>query len=67
MKEIEVYKKFLTVFAAMYSTKGKVKLHKIWNRISWLQLSKVVKLVEIPKSNGGTRPLGIPAIGDRIV
>lgn len=28
---------------------------------------KAVKLMKTPKSNGGTRPLGIPTIGDKII
>lgn len=42
-------------------------LYKLWNRMSsGSYYPKAVKLVEIPKSNGGTRPLGIPTIEDRI-
>ncbi len=42
-------------------------LYKLWNRmISGSYFPKLVKLVEIPKSNGGTRPLGIPTIEDRV-
>ena len=42
-------------------------LYKLWNRMSsGSYFPPSVKLVEIPKSNGGTRPLGIPTIEDRI-
>lgn len=43
------------------------RLYKLWNRMSsGSYFPKPVKLVEIPKSSGGTRPLGIPTIEDRI-
>ena len=42
-------------------------LYKLWNRMSsGTYFPKAVKLVEISKSNGGKRPLGIPTIEDRI-
>ena len=42
-------------------------LYKIWNRMSSGSYQpEPVKRVEIPKKSGGTRPLGIPTVVDRI-
>lgn len=42
-------------------------LYRLWNRMSsGSYMPKAVKLVEIPKSNGGKRPSRIPTIEDRI-
>src|ERR1700746_273127 len=45
----------------------KGNLYKIWNRMSsGSYMPPPVRLVEIEKDSGGTRPLGIPTISDRV-
>src|SRR5690625_5535788 len=45
----------------------KNNLYKLWNQMSsGSYMPPAVRLMEIPKKDGGVRPLGIPTVADRI-
>ena len=55
------------VSLAAFEKDLKGNLYKIWNRMSsGSYFPPPVRLVEIEKDGGGTRPLGIPTIADRV-
>jgi group II intron reverse transcriptase/maturase len=52
---------------AMFETNLRSNLYRIWNRMSsGSYMPPAIRMVEIPKKNGGLRALGISTVEDRI-
>ena len=52
---------------AEFEANLKGNLYKLWNRMSsGTYFQPPVRAVEIPKTGGGVRVLGVPTVGDRI-
>jgi RNA-directed DNA polymerase len=55
------------VSLAAFEERLEDNLYKVWNRMSsGSYFPPPVRAVEVPKADGGTRMLGVPAIGDRV-
>jgi RNA-directed DNA polymerase len=55
------------VTIAAFEERLEDNLYKVWNRMaSGSYVPPPVRAVEIPKAGGGTRVLGVPAVGDRV-
>src|SRR4051794_22350376 len=55
------------VSLAAFETDLKNNLYKVWNRMASGSYQRTpVRVVEIPKATGGTRPLDIPTVSDRV-